>query len=106
MTQPSGDELPDSEPAGTAKVSSFGQVSELQAEFSPTGGGKFSLKGAGTPGYLVGLVVLPLLCLFGVVGAVVLLLADKPFWQAAVVFGVCLAIGLVCSTVAKRSRSN
>lgn len=97
MSDPSDDEQSDPSPqvATTASIESFAEVSEAAVEVNPTGGAKFWLKGIATPGDLARLAFAPALSLLGLLAGVALLLADKPFWEAAVVFAVAQGLSLL-----------
>jgi hypothetical protein len=106
VTDPNTDDSTAPEPAETAAVPSFAEVSEVNIEVSPTHGAKLHLKGLATPAHLMRLVIPPVFVALGIVCAVALLLADRSRWEAAVVFLLASAVALVSLKAAKRSGRN
>jgi hypothetical protein len=100
VTRPAGDGQPDT----TAHIESFSEVSELEVE-ATAGGARVRLKGPGSPAQLVRLVFPPLVCLTGFGAAAALLVADQPFWQAAVLFLVAQLVALVWWKIAAKCAS-
>jgi hypothetical protein len=94
VSDPAGEDASPHRPEEEVEVDSFGDVTELEAH-GPAGSG-VRVKGRGSPVFLTRLAYPPAFALVGLAGAVAVLVAGRPFWQAAAVFvaGILLALAV------------